>query len=207
MNTIRSGDMIMVNWMWVAIGAVALLLFVVVMWTLSGTEEPRAKIDANQSAQSVNSGAGPTMGHETPPQAPSPPVFGSMPPSTTQEPPLAGNSPAVVRITPQPRIPLTSPKQSASATRGMFPMGNVLASSSYTPRHKPTPKEIFLSFNYEGRLWQFTGKFANIRQIDITPTGFELDRRKVFAFANSAAPDKVLFVQSMHDPNKYAIYR
>ena len=208
MNTIKSGDKIMANWMWIAIGAAALLMFIVVMWITSSTEKPRAKIDANQTAQSVNSGAGPIRGYPTPPQAPSPPVFSEMPPVTTPSRPLSGNSPAVVKITPQPNVPVPSPKPPASAIRGMFPMGNVLASSSYAPQRKTTTaKEIFQSFSYEGRLWQFTGKYAYIGQIDITPTGFELDHRKVYAFANTAAPDKILFVQSMRDPNRYAIYR
>lgn len=221
MNAIKSGDAVLSKWAWAAIAAAALIIFSVVMWATSANDEPIAKVDIDRSPQPAKSGAGPTIGYENPPpQTYIPPVPGSMPSTQFQTPLYGGNSgaPVKVKITPQ-RImpPLQAPKQTAAkssvagkpdlTTRGMFPVGNILKGSSQVPRQDKVPSEVFPSFDYEGRIWQHTGKFASVDQLDIIPTEFEFDGRKVYAFTNSSEPGKVLFVQSIQDPKNYAIYR
>lgn len=92
--------------------------------------------------------------------------------------------------------------------RDMFPVGNVVRNMPEFAHPYRQIAELFPSFEYENRLWMATGRFVNITQADLTPTGYQFtDGRQLYALANTSAPDSVLFVQSANDPYKFAVYR
>lgn len=219
MNAIKSGGPMLSKWSLAAIAVTSMIIFGVVMWATSADIEPSVKVDIDRTPRTASSGAGPSIGYENPPpQTYVPPVPIRMPPTRDRTVLHGGGSGAVVKVTPVRTMPpLQAPKQSASksaegtkaavATHDMFPMGNILRDEPKPADQEKALDELFPSFDYEGKLWQHTGKFASVAQIDIISTGFEFEGRKVYAFTESSVSAGVLFVQSTQDPNKFAIYR
>ena len=205
MSTTGTGDSIVAKWAWVALAGVVLVMFIAVLWSASSPKPTSDKLDVSRTPRPAASAAGPTATYQPPPTPAFP--MGSAPTSTPSFPAPA----PVVRVTPRsmptpPIVPEAKPKP-ISATTGMFPMGDVVRQQTPTYHPYRGPRETFGSFMYGSKLWQFTGRYATGDALDLTPTGFDLGGRGMFAFANSSAPDKVLFVQSALDPGKFAIYR
>jgi hypothetical protein len=92
--------------------------------------------------------------------------------------------------------------------RDMFPVGDVTRDLPVFSHPYRIIAELFPSFQYEGKVWSNTGRYVCGWQADLTPTGYSLaGGQKLYALANTAAPDAVLFVQSGVDPDRFAIYR
>lgn len=92
--------------------------------------------------------------------------------------------------------------------RDMFPVGDVTRDLPVFSHPYRTIAELFPSFAYEGKVWSNTGRYVRAWQADLTPTGYSLaGGQKLYALANTSAPDAVLFVQSGIDPDRFAIYR
>ncbi len=189
------------NIVWVAVVAAFLLVFGSV-WYASSLGSSK---DAHKAKTTVAEKPTPSSGVSSPDIATDPglgvPAF---------PPPDIPLSDPVVRITPmQPIKPI--PKKAGShkiSIKDMFPMGDITRDQPVVEHPYRTIAELFPSFEYDGKLWSATGKYLLAGQADITPTGFSLRTgQTLFALANTAAPDSVLFVRSRQDPNKYAIYR
>ena len=111
---------------------------------------------------------------------------------------------AAVKVQAQPQ---RAAKAGVPSARGMFPVGDVLKDLPQPPHPYRVVPELFPSFVRAGKLWQPTGGFAWASQLDLAPTGSQVGGRRISALANTAAPDRVLFVQSLANPRKFAIYR
>jgi len=111
---------------------------------------------------------------------------------------------AVVKVE---KAPVALRRPGRMIREDMFPVGNVTGSlPAPAPVFRPS-REVFGAFGYAGRLWRFTGRCVFAGHVDLVPTGYQLTGRKLFALANTAAPETVLFVESANTPDKYAVYR
>ena len=93
------------------------------------------------------------------------------------------------------------------SVRDMFPVGNIAQHAPRMAHPYRTIPELFGSFEYDGRLWMPTGRFARWYQVELVPLGPALNGRGLYALANTSAPSAALFVQSGRDPHRFAIYR
>lgn len=104
---------------------------------------------------------------------------------------------------PQPRQPVKK-----ITPRDMFPVGDITRDMPRVYHPYRTISELFPSFEYEGKVWSTTGRYIRGWEADLTPTGYTLGTgQKLYALANTSAPDIVLFVRSELDPDKFAVYR
>ena len=104
-------------------------------------------------------------------------------------------------------VVLTLGQAGAESVRDMFPVGNIAGHAPRVAHPCRTIPELFGSFEYDGRLWMPTGRFARSYQVELVPLGLELNGRGLYALANTSAPSAVLFVRSGRDPSRFAIYR
>ena len=131
-------------------------------------------------------------------------TYGSAPPGEPKVAVVKATS-SDTAITAPPRV---AGKPRPVTPRDMFPVGNVVRDMPEFAHPYRQIAELFPSFEYENRLWMATGRFVNVTQADLTPTGYQFtDGRQLYALANTSAPDSVLFVQSANDPYKFAVYR
>jgi hypothetical protein len=92
--------------------------------------------------------------------------------------------------------------------RDMFPVGDITRDLPAVNHPYRQIAELFPSFEYEGKVWSTTGRYVRGWEADLTPTGYSLGTgQKLYALANTSAPDAVLFVRSDIDPDKFAVYR
>lgn len=165
---------------WVAMGAAFLLIFGSVWFASSLGGGVRGDASVSKPEVAVR------MGRE--------PVYHTRRPVETNETRASAckSERAAVTITP----------------RDMFPMGDVMRDLPVFSHPYRIIAELFPSFAYEGKVWSNTGRYVRAWQADLTPTGYSLaGGQKLYALANTSAPDAVLFVQSGIDPDKFAIYR
>ncbi|MHB9037512.1 MAG: hypothetical protein ACYC64_12670 [Armatimonadota bacterium] len=196
---------------WVLISALALFVVVggVILWTGPAAKDYGSRIDLTPRTN-YSPGVS-VMGPEVR-RAVVPPDL-SISPTPENLPDLRRPS-ATVTITPVPTD--ESAKATSNALRraranavgGMFPFGSI--SGDFTqPSHLAStkPAELFPRFSYAGKQWSYTGRVTVGKRIEMTPTGFSVGNRQVFALAGSDNPGSVLFVQSARDQDNYAIYR
>lgn len=200
--------------MWVLVSAAAAFVLILgaILWSFNAGGSRTNKVDVGGSSPAAL-GSGPRW---------SPMPRQVLPPLPGGSPYLPDQSPAVVRVLPaDPQPPPAPPKRSTakvvvrreakpvplSPTSGMFPMGNVLRSLPEVRHPFRQIAELFPSFEYDGRVWAFTGQYAYEGQVDLAPVGVKLNDRDVLALANTQGPGSALFVQSAHNRVKYAIYR
>jgi hypothetical protein len=184
------------RWIWVAGGVAVAMIIAGLVWSASSGEAKRAVVKPRVVASRPEAAPAPV------PAAPRP-----------AQPRVAVK--VIAKSRPEAKSASTSSCSSAARAaaalitpRSMFPMGDVtrglpLASVElYRP-----PAEAFPSFGYGSKIWNFSGRFARPRQVELAPTGLFLGRRKLFALANTAGPGSALFLQSSTDPGRFAIYR
>lgn len=130
------------------------------------------------------------------------------------EPPVpVVNSPSLADpMAPLPKrsecIPQAKRAEKKITPRDMFPVGDITRDMPRFSHPFRQIAELFPSFAYESRVWTSTGRYVHNWEADLAPTGFSLATgQTLFALANTAAPDAVLFVQSTMDPSKFAVYR
>ncbi|MGI6295995.1 MAG: hypothetical protein ACOX3G_07885 [Armatimonadota bacterium] len=189
------------NIVWVAVVAAFLLVFGSVWYASSlGSRKSahRARTMVAEKSTPSSSASSPDIGTDSGLGVPALP------------PPDIPLSDPIVQITPmKPLKPI--PKKAENhkiSVKDMFPMGDITRDQPIVEHPYRTMAELFPSFEYNGKLWSATGKYLLAGQADLTPTGFSLRTgQMLFALANTAAPDSVLFVRSRQDPEKYAIYR
>lgn len=189
------------NIVWVAVVAAFLLVFGSVWYASSLGNKKSTHTTKNTVAEkpaqpfvasSPDVGTGPELGV---------PAF---------PPPDMPLSDPVVRITPlKPVKPISKNAGSHKISiKDMFPVGDITRDQPVVEHPYRAMAELFPSFEYDGKMWSATGKYLLSGQADLTPTGFSLRTgQALYALANTAAPDSVLFVRSRQDTNKYAIYR
>ncbi|MCE5315530.1 MAG: hypothetical protein ABFD49_09545 [Armatimonadota bacterium] len=124
---------------------------------------------------------------------------------------------AKVTVTPLPPDPQGKSAGNAGhragpgAMRDMFPFGKAVSDfaepAGSVKRAPAAPVELFPEFSYAGKQWWYTGKTVSGNRLEMTPAGFSLDERRVFALAGSDEAASVLFVQSATNPYRYAVYR
>ncbi len=127
---------------------------------------------------------------------------------------VAPSDTSVTAIPPDPRrskpacAPRVINKPRPVTPKDMFPVGSIAQNTPVFAHPYRKIAELFPSFEYDGGLWMATGRFVTAMQADLTPTGYRLlDGRKLFAVANTSAPNSVLFIQSANNPYKFAVYR
>lgn len=96
-------------------------------------------------------------------------------------------------------------KQLNAQVRGMFPMGNV-TSKSQPSQNGAGPGERFPSVDCQGRQWSPTGAFADSKSVSLAPTSCKIGNRTLYSLAD-AGKATALFLPSLKDPGKLAIYR
>ena len=104
-------------------------------------------------------------------------------------------------------VVLTLGQAQAVSVRDMFPVGNIADHGQRVAHPCRTTPALSGSFEYDGRLWMPTGRFARSYEVELVPLGLALDGRGLYALANTSAPSAVLFVRSGRDPSRFAIYR
>ena len=179
MNVNRSGKLTLPGWTWLAAGLGFVMVLAAVLWPGS-PPKPGSAGAARPNARSAAGLAAELKDHGV-------------------------AAPAASTETDRSRV--SSYKSVADPLRGMFPMGDVTANLREAVHPYREAPESFPAFGYAARLWLFTGRFVTADQVSLVPTGYRLDRRKVLALANTAAPGTILFVQSAKDPGRFAVYR
>lgn len=130
------------------------------------------------------------------------------PVATVQVAPVGSANPVVTGLGTAPRTLKPQPKPQTVTPRDMFPMGDITMGMPRVSHPYRQIAELFPSFEYEGRLWSPTGKYVRAYEVDLVPTGYQLaTEQKLYAIANTSAPDAVLFVRSALNPDKFAVYR
>lgn len=133
---------------------------------------------------------------------------------------IQNRSAAKVTVTPvkpekassKPLGKYAKPHRPANSVSDMFPVGPI-EDSIQDWKNKSTDdsterfNESFPEFTYGGRRWAFTGKLAVSKSLDLAPIDAYVDGRRVYSLAEGAASDRVLFVRSRTDPERYAVYR
>lgn len=191
------------RYVWVATAAAFLLIFGSIWFVSSlGSNAPGNAADRPGIPADVGRGGETTVYGEHV-AAPPPLSVATVSPS----------SQTAVTLLPPPR-PKAAPCPKAKRVekkvtpRDMFPVGNIALDMPRVRHPFRQVAELFPSFSYEGGVWAATGRYVRDSEADLTPTGFSLATgQALYALANSAAPDVVLFVQSRTDPAKFAVYR
>ena len=121
---------------------------------------------------------------------------------------VAPENPVIISdVSSVPQRPNPQPPKKITP-RDMFPVGNITQNLPAISHPYRQVAELFPSFEYEGTVWSATGKYVRADEVDLTPTGYALATgQKLYALANTASPDAVLFVRSSTDPSKFAVYR
>ncbi len=199
------------KWTWVILGAALLMIFGAVWWAAASSAKPE-----------ISTVPGPLPLHESQVAAGPGPVSPDPPPSAAFAPDTSaglGTGPAVsiTPVIPDKPNAVSKPKSNTAGIkpitpRDMFPMGDVTRTALPLPQQAQRcdtqgQSGPYRQFDYGGRQWLFTGKYVSAETIDLVPTGYQVYGHDLFALANTGAPDTVLFLQSVLEPDKLAVYR
>jgi hypothetical protein len=213
MSNNRARNINATAWTWAIVGVAFIVIAGVTWWATSVKDNDVEKIGSSSRPSPLGGGPAYVPEHR---RAVIPPL------DVTPVLPDSPGSGAVVTVTPVNPDPLdgtpeTKPEAGArkpqaqekpgSRVPGLFPMGRVGQRPESTPRPDPKPVEMFPPITHAGRAWSFTGTFARSGQVDITPSGYDTEGRRIYALAKSHGASRVIFVESKQDPGKYAIYR
>lgn len=190
---------------WVAMVAMFVLVFGGVWMASSPRESPRDDERATRADVPTYEAFDRSYAARVPAEPPMPPapVVGMIP------------APAPVVVTPmaprggQPKCsPQTKPKPKKTTSRDMFPVGDITRDLPKIGHPYRQIAELYPSFEYKGRLWLATGRYVLSSQADLISTGLRLTTGQyLFALSNASASERVLFVQSELNPDKFAVYR
>lgn len=205
MDDRNSSRLVIPNWIWAVTAFVFLFILGVVMWV--GSSSSPQRIDVSE------------RDYDTPNP---PPInnYGSGQPYDIASSDVQNRSAAKVTVTPvkpektssRPVGKYVKPNRSVNSVRDMFPVGPIVDSVQDWQNREPDASaaridESFPEFTYGGRQWAFTGKLAASNSLDLAPIDADVDGRRVYSLAEGAASDRVLFVRSRTDPERYAVYR
>lgn len=204
MNFDNDNNLFLSFWTWMAVLALFALISVAVVYGFSTHRPVKVGVDDNKLQSLADS----KLKLEASPYAYPPPksAFG---PWKDDE----------IKPAPKPKPPESKQEQRAEALdrtekekqiKEMFPMQRLdkpAPKPGPAPKARLQPREVFPSFNCGGRQWQNTGRFAVSGQLDLIPSNCSMGGRSLYALAGSGDSPRALFVQSLTDPDKYAIYR
>lgn len=204
MNVDNDNDLFLSAWTWIAVLALFSLIWAAVVYGFSTSKHVKIGIDDNRPLSLAESRTVP----EASPYAYPPPKSAFGPWKDDEVKHASKPDPQEAKVA--QKIRQLEKEATERQIKEMFPLGSIdkpAPKAGPMPQAKSQPREVFPSVACGGRQWRSTGRFVASEQLDLIPSNCSLGGRSLYALAGSGDNPGVLFVQSLNDPNKYAVYR